>query len=244
MPHGSHQGPFEALLYTSYLFGHALGMLSHSSRISAQQLSLSLLPINLGQVVLNKVSSCLGPKWSTLSLHLPFPFLLPLELFPSRGHSPYLFLLVMICWGIGKHGKMKGRANFSFLTSLTKRTYAYHPCVSSREDWILHFSQWLGFFPCLPLEAPSCSIDGSSCPPIPDSLDEGEKGRKQTVTFTWFFLLTGAMVSIVSVSVSLVSQDFPSSEVSSSHPPRGVTLGTMWALTCSLRSHSQSHRVP
>lgn len=133
MPHGSHQGPFEALLYTSYLFGHALGMLLHSPRThsSAQQLSPSLLPINLGQVVLNKISSCLCPKWPTLSLHLPLPFFLPLELFPSHGHRPYLFLLVMICWGIGNHGKMKGRADFSLLTSLTERTYAYHPCMSS-----------------------------------------------------------------------------------------------------------------
>lgn len=164
-------------------------MLSHSPRThsSARQLSPSLLPINLGQMVLNKISSRLCPKWPTLSLHLPLPFFLPLELFPSHGHCPYLFLLVMICWGIGNHGKVKGRADFSLLTSLTERTYAYHPCVSSWEDWILHFSQWLGFSPCLPTEVPSSSSDGSSCPPIPDSLDEGEKGRKQTVTFTWFF---------------------------------------------------------
>lgn len=64
---------------------HILPGLIHSS---AQQLSPSLLPINVGRVVLNKISSCLGPKWSTLSLHLPLLFILPLELFPSRGHSP------------------------------------------------------------------------------------------------------------------------------------------------------------
>lgn len=48
MPHGFHHGPFEALLSTSRPLGHALGMLSHSSRTpsSAEQLS-PLLPIIL-----------------------------------------------------------------------------------------------------------------------------------------------------------------------------------------------------
>lgn len=58
-------------------------------------------------------------------------------------------------------------------------------CLLERTEFFTSASGWAS--PCLPTEVPSSSSDGSSCPPIPYSLDEGEKGRKQTVTFTWFF---------------------------------------------------------
>lgn len=142
-----------------------------------------------------------------------------------------------------KHGKNETENKF-LIPFLTNRTYAYHPCVSSWGDRVLHFSQWLGFSPWLPIEAPSSSIDGSPCPPFPGSLGGEEKGRKQAVTFEWYFLLTRAKVSIVPVSVSLVSQDSLSSKVSSSHPRWGLTLGTMWAFPCFSCSPLWSHMSP
>lgn len=57
MPHGFHQRAFPALLYTSWPFSHAPGMLSHCARTrnSARQISPFLLPGNWGQVALNKI---------------------------------------------------------------------------------------------------------------------------------------------------------------------------------------------
>lgn len=96
---------------------------------------------------------------------------------------------------------MKGRKNI-----------LHHTCMYLWETR-LHFGQWLGLSPQLPIVASSCSITGSPYPPFPGSLDGGGEGQEaKPVTLERYFLLTGAKVSIVctvSVSGSLVSI-FPS----------------------------------